>query len=222
MRFIYSSLLIAAMAMVATNASAVNVDLTTVAAGTDCVAGAVTAGCTLELDIDVSNPAGDDVQSMGVSIVARDGNGDIVNFGDVATLVSSAGSPQLLFSFATFSGLPLSAAFVSQDATSGQDVLRAIQAVGPAPTAGDGSQDPARAGGNGGQISIVLELTGLIGDLTLSADTVFGDGIAGPGGVPVAFNPSGSVDISAVPEPGTALLMGLGLMGLAGAGRRNA
>ena len=62
-----------------------------------------------------------------------------------------------------------------------------------------------------------VDLTGwqLASALGISAD---GNAIAGYG-----INPSGQTEafIAVIPEPGTALLMGLGLAGLAGVKRRN-
>lgn len=85
-----------------------------------------------------------------------------------------------------------------------------------------GAQDPGVADGTLGaaQVQLVFEATapGSV-QLTLGALADFGDGVILPGGgVGVSINDT--LDITVVPEPGTALLMGLGLAGLAAAGRR--
>ena len=54
---------------------------------------------------------------------------------------------------------------------------------------------------------------------TNTADPILGNAVIGDGGV--ASNAANAVvTVSVIPEPGTALLMGLGLAGLATAGRR--
>jgi hypothetical protein len=56
--------------------------------------------------------------------------------------------------------------------------------------------------------------------ITIGANAAYGDEILGTGGVAAAAT-NAVVTLTVIPEPGTALLMGLGLAGLASAGRRN-
>jgi len=69
-------------------------------------------------------------------------------------------------------------------------------------------------------ISLLFIVSGASGGDFVGFDlgTTLGDAITAPGGGAVATTFSGAT--INVPEPGTALLMGLGLAGLAGAGRR--
>jgi hypothetical protein len=54
-----------------------------------------------------------------------------------------------------------------------------------------------------------------------SFDTAQGDGLALEGGIPIPLGLGADVVVNAIPEPTTALLIGLGLVGLGVAGRRN-
>lgn len=89
---------------------------------------------------------------------------------------------------------------------------------------GDGSLDTGIGGlqTNGSDVHFQVQFTAQAGLTGINANTVtlnfgvgeFGSAAIGAGGQILAFN-NASVDITVVPEPGTALLMGLGLAGLA-------
>ncbi|MFK7896304.1 MAG: PEP-CTERM sorting domain-containing protein [Myxococcota bacterium] len=89
---------------------------------------------------------------------------------------------------------------------------------------GDGTLDSGIAGGqtNGGDVHLQVQFTAQAGLTGIDANTVtlnfgtgeFGSAAIGANGQILAFS-NASVDITVVPEPGTALLMGLGLAGLA-------
>ena len=75
-------------------------------------------------------------------------------------------------------------------------------------------------GGNGAQVRITFVATGA-GSAVINIGTGYnGDGEVLGGGV-TNTNINTAVEVTVVPEPGTALLMGLGLAGLAAAGRRS-
>ncbi len=223
MRFIKLSLLVAGAMMITSTASALNVTLSQ--SGGSCVMANVTAACTVDLDLKLRNPALSGVVGYGASVVIRDSGSAIVDFGAHAALSSFtlAGPQPILFSFTNFTGLSNLAPFVSNDLNSGVDVLRAFNgAVGnPAvPAIGDGLLEPA-TGGNGGQNGIILSMAGLLpGAYTLNLESAFGDGAIFAAGGTLTQVGSIGFTVVAIPEPTTALLMGLGLAGLASAGRR--
>jgi hypothetical protein len=92
--------------------------------------------------------------------------------------------------------------------------LSAVTAVGDDNPGLDGV-----IGGGGSQFNVTFRAVGL-GSTTLSIGTGYqGDVVVLAGGVTEQAT-NGSFTINVIPEPGTALLMGLGLVGLATAGRR--
>jgi hypothetical protein len=82
--------------------------------------------------------------------------------------------------------------------------------------------NPGQSGGAGTALITALTfrvIGGLDGVANIDVVLLTGDGNLGGGG---EAGVGTSVDYVPVPEPGTALLMGLGLAGLGYAGRRNA
>ena len=98
-----------------------------------------------------------------------------------------------------------------------------LNALGLAPAGGNGSVDEGAVGGVTGdaQFQIVFDASAG-GSTTLNIGTYFAyqDGYTGTDGLDPGTSTNTSIAITVIPEPGTALLMGLGLAGLAGAGRR--
>jgi len=92
----------------------------------------------------------------------------------------------------------------------GDDSVELLRSLALAATTATGVLDPSLGGGV--DIRITVASVGLGGDLSIVGRY--------SNGVDVLPFPGGSVPIAPIPEPGTALLMGLGLAGLAGAGRR--
>ena len=99
----------------------------------------------------------------------------------------------------------------------GDDQVFLIRAVSFSPTQGDGSGDPGLdfSFSGSGAIDATIELTAqTVGVFDLNVKSDFSDGVN------VISLPDQTFTVTVVPEPGTALLMGLGLAGLTAAGRR--
>jgi hypothetical protein len=171
--------------------------------------GTLAAGNAIMLNIHIDNTAGESLETLGASITFQ---GDQTDF-----LAGIA--PGSILAEAGFGGASL--ARIAAPAIKGNT-------PNPAGTAGDvwvqalAYGSPGGVNGTGTQtadIQLLFIVSGASGsdqvDFGLSLTT--GDVIEF-GGIAVATTFSGAV--VNVPEPGTALLMGLGLAGLAGAGRR--
>ena len=86
-----------------------------------------------------------------------------------------------------------------------------------------GATDEGVATGTAGDPQFQLVFTAVgpgTTTINLGADAAYGDEIIGAAGSVLTANNT-SVTLTVIPEPGTALLMGLGLVGLASGGRRN-
>lgn len=182
---------------------------------------AVTPGASITLDITLRN-SGSTINGIGGALF--DYNSSVVSLG-TGSLLSTA----VLVQFATGPGTGFGGIT--------NQVANAVEANGPAPLRGEvqffngvdltgtpalGTADIGRVSGvaGGAQFRVIMNAVGA-GTTTVSIGTsdAYGDAIVLPGG---AFGTSNNatVDITVIPEPGTALLMGLGLAGLAAAGRR--
>ena len=101
--------------------------------------------------------------------------------------------------------------------------LRLVQYSSPAPPVSPGLSTPPGGYyyGVAGSQTFRLKLTAVgpgTSDIVYFTNT--GDLIANDGNA-VALNSANTTNVTVIPEPGTALLMGLGLVGLGVAGRRN-
>jgi len=93
------------------------------------------------------------------------------------------------------------------------NILRSVQYGGTAPV-------DARAATTGtGRLIMTITLRAIGGSPNTSVITTLANGDSGATGDDFVIG--NSVSVSVIPEPGTALLMGLGLMGLGLAGRRD-
>lgn len=221
MRLIVSLIATAAMFLGASMASALEL---TVIGGipTEPVA----PGDIITLDIRMSNTNGDtpSVLGLGASVHGYAGNASFVSGEAVGTYLNTNCFP----GFGCFGGLPnLAGAASGANRTLAQS---SIGAFGPrvqialsastTATTGIGTIDPGLDGGNGtAQFRVSFQILEGAQDFDLLIDSSYqGDLVnTSAGDREIAGQ---TVRISIVPEPGTALLMGLGLAGLAAAGRR--
>jgi len=168
------------------------------------------AGNAVLININVDNSAGDAIEALFASLTIQ---GDQTNFlgpNAPGSILAEAG-----FGGGSLANIGTGAVKVNTPNAPGAAGDVWIQALAYGTAGGvDGS------GTTTANISLLFIVSGASGGDFVGFDlgTSLGDAITAPGGASVATTFSGAT--INVPEPGTALLMGLGLAGLAGAGRR--
>ncbi|MFK7896303.1 MAG: PEP-CTERM sorting domain-containing protein [Myxococcota bacterium] len=190
-------------------------------------------GETVTVDLVLENATQEDVFGLEILVTGYDVNNDgttlnnhlVLSGGSVAAEVFS---DVFVAGTGSFNGLGnLRAAPVEQGQGSPIfDPLRTSLFAGASLSSvnADGTLDTGINGlqTNGNDVHFQVQFTAQAGLTGIDANTVtlnfgvgeFGSAAIGAGGQILAFN-NASVDITVVPEPGTALLMGLGLAGLA-------
>ena len=233
MRLLTSVLASVAMLFVASGASALTFNATATVANGHAL-NALLPGDVVTVNIRMSNPTAVAIFGIGGGVQGWDNS--------VAQLVSGELNLGKYFCTNTTCSLGLDNAVVypNSDPISGNPVVTPgdiqnvagvgnyipiVQAISTTGRAGNGARDPGLDGVlNGGDAQFRLVFTaGQIGSTTLNigtnANPVLGNVVVLAGGVSEnAVN--ANLVLTVIPEPGTALLMGLGLAGLAAAGRR--
>jgi hypothetical protein len=222
MRLFTSVLASVAMLFAASTASAL-VTFTTTQSSYD----NLNPGDEITIDIRISNPGGGNVFGVGGAAFGWD-NG-VVNFVSGSS-VTEVLHNQCFTGVVCISGLTNQASGPRSEGPatpgSGRNV-QIVNAIGTTPTTGAASdQSPGLDGAIGGgdaQFRLVFRAAAP-GVTTIQIgtnidDPILGNAVIGDGGA-ASNAANASVTVSVVPEPGTALLMGLGLAGLAMAGRR--
>ena len=170
------------------------------------------AGDTITLDITMRSD-GTPTFAIGASVFGYEPGS--------LTLVGGVTSSAALVQFATGPGTGFG----------GLDSTQAVASVGPretqffngvsisgTPATGVGDISPVTGVAGGPHARITFTVNAAT-SFRVGADAAFGDAIVGQGGAFLTAN-NADIAVALIPEPGTALLMGLGLAGLAAAGRR--
>lgn len=173
---------------------------------------ALVVGDIVTLDITMRSDGLEPVFAIGGAVSGGAGAVNLVSGSTVPSALVSVCIPG-----GCFGGLDSSQA-VSLQAAGDIQFFNGVSISGSSQT---GAMDPGFDGVVGSpQAQVVLEVLAST-TLTVGALAAFGDAIVGQGGAFLTSN-NATIELAIIPEPGTALLMGLGLAGLAGAGRRNA
>ena len=194
-------------------------------------------GDIITFDLRLENGTNEDVLGLGVGIWGYDVGQDGVLANDHLRFVAGGAVANRIFkSVDEPAGLPNVRTAPTQLGRGSpffeERRVQLFDGVNTSPFNGDGSLDPAVGGGLVGDSPTAAHfrvsfqaVAGLSGPTVVSAvNLVFGNGrfgnvAVGTGGVTLPFSNAGFT-VNVVPEPGTALLMGLGLAGLAARGRR--
>jgi len=183
---------------------------------------AVTPGAQIIIDITVRT----DDFALGLEGSVNNYDNSVVALDAVGSSISASFFNSVCYGAnACFYGLTnlVGTSITFQETASGPNQEVAFMVgLGTSAAQGDGSLDQAPDGSGSGapQFQIVFDAIGAPGSSTtmdIGTFLPFGDLYTGT----VDSNSTNTaVSITIVPEPGTAILMGLGLAGLAGAGRR--
>jgi len=197
----------------------------------------VDVGQTVTLELLLENATAEDVFGLGISVWGYDEGANGIDGDDYLNFVSGQ------------NGTAFGTAYFGPGASTGSLASNAVtQNGGPAPintelnvqafngvsitaSNGDGSFDSGASGlqtnGSDVHMRITFEANRLIASLasptsvTLNIGTgTFGNVAISTGGSLLAFSNAAAVTFTVVPEPGSALLMGLGLASLASVKRR--
>ena len=235
------SLLAFAVALIAPmSASALGITVTNVSTSSPNANGSLDNGDTVTFDLLLSNSDNFDIIGLDVGVFGYD-EGNVAATNDNHLLFESAASGTSVFrafdvSTSTLTELTPQVAQGEFDTglADGGRAVRLFGGIDTTPTNGDGTTDtgvngnstnPATDGDVHLQVTFSAQSLGATNASPATVDLVFGIGqqgfdVQGPGGSLASQWSNASVTVTIVPEPGTALLMGLGLAGLAGIRRR--
>ena len=232
------SLLAFAVALIAPmSASALGITITNTSTSSPNADGSLESGDTVTFDLVLSNTSGQSLIGLDVGVFGYD-EGNVAATNDNHLLFSSAQSGA--GAFGTFFSSGNNVLGLGADAPQGEfdtglaDGGRAVRLFGgisTTPVTGDGTTDSGINGlqTNGAdvhlQVTFSAQSLGATPGAPATVDLVFGIGqkgfdVQGDSGSLASQWTNATATVTIVPEPGTALLMGLGLAGLAGIRRR--
>lgn len=180
----------------------------------------VLPGDSFTVDIALTNTSGDSVAGI---------TGTISGLAGVANVDSGVTASAHLAQFCSptqcFGGVSTvdNAFFNPNDLSQGNynpgdDEVVIVNALALSPSVADGSGDPGLIGAVNEPSDLDVRITLVAAGVGQSVLTVGGSFSDGTNTLPITA--TASIGVTVIPEPGTALLMGLGLAGLATAGRR--
>ena len=233
MRLLTSVLASVAMLFAASGASALTFNATTSVSSGRPLNGLL-PGDVVTIDIRMSNPAGVAIFGIGGGVQGWDNSVAQFTSGSMNNGPYFCATGGTLCGVGLNNGLAFGTDVDGNFAAAPADVqnvagvgnyLPIVQAIAVIGRAGNGVKDPGLDGvvnGGGAQFRLVFT-AGQVGVTTINigtnANPIIGNVVVLAGGnIEQAIN--ANFVVSVIPEPGTALLMGLGLAGLAAAGRR--
>ena len=172
-------------------------------------------GDTLTLSISMRSD-GEAVFGLGASVFGYDG---------ALTYVSGLTSASFLNQAPTgpgagFGGLPNTLGSDPAETPFENDEIQFLNGISPSgsPATGENDISPITEVAGGPHAELVFTVNRSV-TFGVGTNADYADAVIGNGGVELAVT-NAEISINVIPEPGTALLMGLGLAGLAAAGRR--
>jgi len=223
MRFFISILATVAMLAVAPSAFAALTYTTSTTTSDGSPLTAVTPGAQITIDITMRTSD----FALGLAGSVNDYDGTVVALNTGASSIADRLFVSVCYTAdpaSCFNGLTNGITTFSESFNSVAGGLEAefFSVVGLTVALGQGDQDTGVSGvqDGGPQMQIVFDAIGAAGSSTtidIGTFDLYQDAYSG---TVDSISNNTSVTITIVPEPGTALLMGLGLLGLAGAGRR--